>query len=109
MHRDGHFIEVEANLKKVTDTTVLAIVRDITERLRVQNELMESENRLRTIFETEPECIKLLDIDCKAHELDNLYVADSSFFPSIGAVNPTLTIVANALRVADQIKLRLGA
>ena len=51
----------------------------------------------------------VLDLDCKAHELDNLYLADASFFPSIGAVNPTLTIIANALRVADGIKARLGA
>ncbi len=50
----------------------------------------------------------VLDINCKAHELDNLYVADASFFPSIGAVNPTLTIIANALRVADHIAERLG-
>ena len=49
----------------------------------------------------------VLDIDCKAHELDNLYVTDASFFPSIGAVNPTLTIIANALRVADRIIERL--
>ena len=49
----------------------------------------------------------VLDLDCKAHELDNLYVADASFFPSIGAVNPTLTIIANALRVADHIAGRL--
>jgi choline dehydrogenase-like flavoprotein len=48
----------------------------------------------------------VLDLDCKFHELDNLYLADASFFPSIGAVNPTLTIVANALRVADRIKAR---
>ncbi len=51
----------------------------------------------------------VLDLDCKAHELDNLYLADASFFPSIGAVNPTLTIVANALRVADKIRSRLSA
>ena len=50
----------------------------------------------------------VLDLDCKAHEIDNLYVTDASFFPSIGAVNPTLTIIANALRVADHIKARLG-
>jgi choline dehydrogenase-like flavoprotein len=50
----------------------------------------------------------VLDLDCKAHELDNLYVTDASFFPSIGAVNPTLTIIANALRVADHLKTRLG-
>jgi choline dehydrogenase-like flavoprotein len=49
----------------------------------------------------------VLDLDCKTHELDNLYITDASFFPSIGAVNPTLTIVANALRVADRIAERL--
>jgi len=49
----------------------------------------------------------VLDLDCKVHELDNLYVTDGSFFPSIGSVNPTLTIIANALRVADKIKTRL--
>src|SRR5215213_4614797 len=51
----------------------------------------------------------VLDRNCKAHELDNLYVTDGSFFPSVGAVNPTLTIIANALRVADRIIARLGA
>ncbi len=49
----------------------------------------------------------VLDLNCKAHELDNLYVTDASFFPSIGAVNPTLTIIANALRVADHLAERL--
>ena len=49
----------------------------------------------------------VLDLACKAHDLDNLYVTDASFFPSIGAVNPTLTIIANALRVADLIEARL--
>ena len=57
-------------------------------------------------FGTDP-ASSVLDLDCKAHELDNLYLADASFFPSIGAVNPTLTIIANALRVADRIKARL--
>ncbi|MBC7871044.1 MAG: GMC family oxidoreductase [Chitinophagaceae bacterium] len=50
----------------------------------------------------------VLDIHCKAHELDNLYVADASFFVSAGAVNPTLTIVANALRVGDHLLERWG-
>lgn len=59
-------------------------------------------------FGTDP-TTSVLDINCKAHELDNLYIADGSFFPSIGAVNPTLTIIANALRVADHIKQRLAA
>ena len=47
--------------------------------------------------------------DCRAHELDNLYVVDTSFFPSIGAVNPALTAMANALRVGDHLLERLGA
>jgi choline dehydrogenase-like flavoprotein len=50
----------------------------------------------------------VLDPWCKAHELDNLYVVDTSFFPSVGAVNPTLTLVANALRVGDHLIERLG-
>ena len=45
----------------------------------------------------------VLDINCKAHEIDNLYVVDGSFFPSSGAVNPSLTIIANALRVGDHL------
>jgi choline dehydrogenase-like flavoprotein len=49
-----------------------------------------------------------LDVTCKAHEVDNLYVVDASFFPSSSAVNPGLTIMANALRVADHLKARLG-
>jgi len=44
-----------------------------------------------------------LDINCKAHELDNLYIVDTSFFPSISAVNPSLTAMANALRVGDHL------
>ena len=50
----------------------------------------------------------VLDLHCRTHELDNLYVVDGSFFPSSSAVNPALTIMANALRVADHLKERLG-
>jgi choline dehydrogenase-like flavoprotein len=49
----------------------------------------------------------VLDVNCKAHELDNLYVVDTSFFVSIGAVNPSLTAMANAIRVGDHILQRL--
>jgi choline dehydrogenase-like flavoprotein len=45
----------------------------------------------------------VLDLNCKAHDLDNLYVVDASFFPSCGAFNPSLTIAANALRVGDHL------
>ena len=50
----------------------------------------------------------VLDVNCKAHEVDNLYVVDTSFFPSIGAVNPGLTAMANALRVGDHILSRIA-
>ena len=50
-----------------------------------------------------------LDTNCKAHDLDNLYVVDTSFFPSSSAVNPSLTAIANALRVGDHLLERLGA
>jgi choline dehydrogenase-like flavoprotein len=49
-----------------------------------------------------------LDVNCRAHEVDNLYVVDASFFPSSGAVNPALTIMANALRVGDHLLDRLA-
>src|SRR3954462_12807363 len=51
-------------------------------------------------FGTDPRT-SALDVDCKAHDLDNLYVVDTSFFPSSSAVNPALTAMANALRVGD--------
>jgi choline dehydrogenase-like flavoprotein len=59
-------------------------------------------------FGTDP-ADSVLDTDCRAHELDNLYVVDTSFFPSIGAVNPALTAMANALRVGDHLLDRMGA
>jgi choline dehydrogenase-like flavoprotein len=59
-------------------------------------------------FGTDPDT-SVLDVNCKAHELDNLYVVDTSFVPSIGAVNPGLTAMANALRVGDHLLERLGA
>ncbi len=59
-------------------------------------------------FGTDP-ASSALDPTCKAHELDNLYVVDTSFFPSIGAVNPSLTAIANAMRVGDHLLERLHA
>jgi choline dehydrogenase-like flavoprotein len=53
-------------------------------------------------FGTDP-ATSALDLDCRLHEIDNAYVVDSSFFVSSTAVNPTLTIIANALRVADHL------
>src|SRR5918996_1102638 len=50
----------------------------------------------------------VLDVNCKAHELDNLYVVDTGFFPSSSAVNPALTAMANAMRVGDHLLERLG-
>jgi choline dehydrogenase-like flavoprotein len=59
-------------------------------------------------FGTDP-ATSVLDVNCRAHELDNLYVVDTSFFPSSSAVNPALTAMANALRVGDHLLERLGA
>ncbi len=50
----------------------------------------------------------VLDTNCRAHEVDNLYVVDTSFFPSISAVNPALTAMANAIRVGDHLLDRMG-
>jgi choline dehydrogenase-like flavoprotein len=58
-------------------------------------------------FGTDP-ATSVLDVNCKAHELDNLYVVDTSFFPSIGAVNPALTAMANAIRVGEHLLGRMS-
>jgi choline dehydrogenase-like flavoprotein len=50
-----------------------------------------------------------LDVSCRTHDVDNLYVVDGSFFPSSAAVNPALTIMANALRVGEHLAARLAA
>ena len=55
------------------------------------------------VFGTKPED-SVLDPFCRAHDIDNLFVVDASFFPSSAAVNPGLTIIAQALRVADHIR-----
>ncbi len=60
-----------------------------------------------TRFGTDP-ATSVLDVNCKAHELDNLYVVDTSFFCSANAINPTLTVVANAMRVGDHLIQRMG-
>jgi choline dehydrogenase-like flavoprotein len=49
----------------------------------------------------------VLDTACRSHDVANLYVVDSSFFPSLPVMNPALTIIANALRVGDLIKRSL--
>ena len=54
-------------------------------------------------FGNDPET-SVLDTNCKTHEINNLYVVDGSFFPSSGAVNPSLTIIANAIRVGEHLK-----
>src|ERR671925_1409972 len=59
-------------------------------------------------FGTDPKT-SVLDVNCKTHEVDNLYVVDTSFFPGSSAVNPALTAMANALRVGDHLLERLGA
>ena len=62
-------------------------------------------------FGTDPGA-SVLDPYCRSHDVENLFVVDASFFPSSAAVNPGLTIAAQALRVAEHIKgteLRVAA
>jgi len=58
-------------------------------------------------FGTDPET-SALDVHCRAHDVDNLYIVDASFFVSSSAMNPALTIIANALRVGDHLVERLS-
>ena len=56
-----------------------------------------------TRFGVDP-ATSVLDVNCKVHDLDNLYVVDAGFMPSVGAVNPALTVIANALRVGGHLR-----
>ncbi len=58
-------------------------------------------------FGSDPK-LSVLDLNCRTHDLDNLYIVDSSFFPSNASVSPALTIIANALRVGEHLNDRLG-
>lgn len=75
---------------------------------RTQSPLAAVGHQVGTCRFGEDPATSVLDLHCRTHEIDNLYVVDGSFFPSSSAVNPTLTIVANALRVADHLQERLG-
>ncbi len=99
-------------LAKLTD---LLVHLDMREHL-IPNQLIRDEripiagvaHQCGTVrFGTDP-ATSALDVNCKAHDLDNLYVVDTSFFPSSSAVNPALTAMANALRVGDHLMERLG-
>ncbi|WP_199322775.1 MULTISPECIES: GMC oxidoreductase [Calothrix] len=57
-------------------------------------------------FGTDPKTF-ILALNCRTHDVENLYVLDSSLFPSNSGTNPTLTIMANALRIGDCIAERL--
>jgi choline dehydrogenase-like flavoprotein len=57
-------------------------------------------------FENDP-AYSALNPECKTNEIENLYVVNGSFFPSIGAVNPSLTIMANTLHAGDILKSRI--
>ena len=50
----------------------------------------------------------MLDKNNRAHDVANLYVVDASLFPSSAGINPSLTIAANALRIAEEVDKRLG-
>ena len=55
---------------------------------------------------TDPET-SVLNENCRSHDIENLYVVDGSFMPTSGGTNPSLTIAANSLRVAEAVKIQL--
>jgi choline dehydrogenase-like flavoprotein len=129
--RTGNRVEVERNgrLKLTYEVTNLEAHQRLTTRFRGLLDAMKCKEEVidrstylggrlgisgvahqngTARFGTDPTS-SVLDLNCKAHDLDNLYIVDSSFFCSSSAVNPTLTIIANALRVADHLDERLAA
>lgn len=99
---------LEARLKAVLDAVEWSHGRQAPAYLTLKLGVSGVSHQNGTLrFGADPRT-SVLDPDCKAHDLENLYVADSSFFPSSSAVNPSLTIMANAMRVAERVLERLG-
>jgi hypothetical protein len=86
------------------------VFRDAGYRMRIDRVMGIETNshQVGTMRFGEDPATSVLDPFCKAHDLDNLYVVDASFLPSSTAVNPALTIGAQAVRVADHLMQRLG-
>jgi choline dehydrogenase-like flavoprotein len=103
------YTRLEAKLKSILDTIERSCGRRTPAYLTLRLGIGGVSHQCGTLrFGTDPRA-SVLDTDCKAHDLTNLYIADASFFPSSSAVNPSLTIMAKALRVGDRILERLGA
>jgi choline dehydrogenase-like flavoprotein len=121
VNRDGKVVLTYTPNNLEAHKRLIAKLKDLLEHLDCQNHLLPRQlyvgqriplagvaHQNGTVrFGNDPKT-SALDADCKAHEVDNLYVVDASFFPSSSAVNPALTIMANALRVGDRILERLG-
>ncbi|MEO5842876.1 MAG: GMC family oxidoreductase [Acidimicrobiales bacterium] len=104
----------------VAHERLIAKFKDLLDAMRCEDEVRENPHYLggrlglngvahqngTLRFGSDPTA-SVLDVNCKAHDVENLYAVDSSFFVSSSAVNPTLTIIANALRVADHLRSRL--
>jgi choline dehydrogenase-like flavoprotein len=122
LERDGSIRLSYTATNQESATKLLETLKSILGRLRLRedtlarrNLYMKNEMDVGAVAHQAGTCrfgddpkTSVLDRDCKAHELDNLYVVDTSFYPSIGAVNPALTAMANALRVGDHLLKRLG-
>jgi choline dehydrogenase-like flavoprotein len=121
VERDGRLRVAYQDTNAVAHERLLDRWKGLLETMRCRDEYFEAghyaggRNTIEGVshqngtvrFGTDP-TESALDVDCKMHDLDNLYVVDSSFFRSASAVNPTLTIIANALRVADLLAARLA-
>ena len=92
------------------DEPTISFLREIEAQVDVAEALAyENEHEAGPAAVPSSSASSVLDPWCKAHQLDNLYVVDTSFFVTSAAVNPTLTTVANAMRVGDHLTERLGA
>jgi choline dehydrogenase-like flavoprotein len=99
------------DLRRRAEELRLAFSRSVRpwRMLRISTELeMNFGHPIGTCRFGDDRASNVLDRDCRTHDLGNLYVVDASFMPRSGAINPSLTIAANALRVAPSIAARLA-
>jgi len=92
---------------EIMDDVLDALDADVEQRSRYRNWKGIGHHMGTTRMGETPEA-SVVDPDCRTHDLENLYVASSSVFVTSGAVQPTLTIAALSLRLADHLEERIG-
>ena len=112
LNLDWRLTELDvASLDKTTEILARQFGKSDIGRMKIDIEIGDwpaGNHHMGTTRMSESPKDGVVDPNCKLHGFDNLFIAGSSVFPTAGALNPTLTIVALSLRLADHLKGRMA-